>query len=323
MSLQLSADILNQYRALTAAVGFVDVSSRTQIEITGADRARFLHGFCTNDINRLKPGDGCEAFLTNAKGRVLGHVFVFCEEARLVLETVPGQAEKIIAHLDRYVIREDVRLQSLSGQLSELCVAGRQSELALSRSIGATAPPKIMSHATGMIDDIAVSLRRVPLAADAAFLVSCPADRLALVTEKLIAAGAEACAPEALEIVRVEAVFPFYGRDITEDNLPQEVNRNDRAISFTKGCYLGQETVARIDALGHVNRSLVSLRWDQAEIPPTGQELVVDGRTIGHVTSAVWSPRFSAPVSLAYLRQGHDQPGQQIDTSIGSTEVLP
>jgi folate-binding protein YgfZ len=141
-------------------------------------------------------------------------------------------------------------------------------------------------------------------------------------SDRLIAAGAEMCQMETLDIVRVEAGFPFYGRDITEENLPQEVHRNERAISFTKGCYLGQETVARIDALGHVNRTLAGLRWDVAEIPPTGQELIVAGRVVGQITSAVWSPRYDSPLSLAYLRQGQNQPGLRLDTTIGTAEVV-
>jgi folate-binding Fe-S cluster repair protein YgfZ len=105
-----SDQLAAEYRALTQTWGLVDVSDRTRIELTGRDRASFLNGFCTNDIQRLEPGHGCEAFLTNLKGRTIGHVFVTCGHDSLVLETVPGQAETILAHLDRYLIREDVQL---------------------------------------------------------------------------------------------------------------------------------------------------------------------------------------------------------------------
>ena len=155
-----------------------------------------------------------------------------------------------------------------------------------------------------------------------AFFLSYPTERHAEIQQRLGEAGVRPCGAEVFEIVRVEAGFPWYGRDIHEDCLPQEVNRDAQAISFTKGCYLGQETVARIDALGHVNRKLAGVRWYGSEMLQSGQELTVAGQAIGRVTSAVWSPRARAVLALAYLRHGFDQPGARLETASGVAEVV-
>jgi folate-binding protein YgfZ len=322
MQSPLSPETLEQYSALSYGAGFVDVSSRTQVRITGADRVKFLHGFCTNDIQRLPAGAGCEAFLTGVKGKVIGHVFVFCGDQDLVLETSPGQAEAIIRHLGRYVIREDVRIDDLQTRVAEVFVAGPRSAAPLAGLIGAAVPVEMLAHQTGHVSGVPISVRRVPLAAVPAFLLSYPTERHAELQRQLDEAGVRPCSAEAFDIARIEAGFPWYGRDIFEDCLPQEVNRDAQAISFTKGCYLGQETVARIDALGHVNQKLAGLRWHGSEMLQPGQELTVAGQSIGRVTSAVWSPRVRGVLALAYLRYGFDQPGARLETATGVAEVV-
>ena len=322
MSQQPATEILNQYRSLTAGFGLVDVSDRTHIEITGADRTRFLHGFCTNDINGLQRGIGCEAFLTNAKGRTVGHVLAFCGEQSLVLDSAAGQAETIVDHLDRYIIREDVAIADLSQEKTELFIAGINAQQALASLADAPIPASTLTHITCRLADIEVSVRRVPFGAGPSFLVACSRSSCPQLYASLTRAGAAVCSAAALEMIRIEAGFPAYGRDITEDNLPQEVNRDEQAISFNKGCYLGQETVARIDALGHVNRLLVGLRWETPLVPQAGQKLGLDQRPIGHVTSAAWSPRLGTPLALAYVRRDRSQRGTRIETEHGAAEVI-
>ncbi len=322
MQSPLSPEALEQYSALSYGAGCVDVSDRTQVRITGADRVKFLHGFCTNDIKRLKSGGGCEAFLTSVQGKVLGHVFVFCGDQDLTLETSPGQAEAILGHLERYVIREDVQFDILQARVAEWFVAGPRSESVLAGLTGAALPADMLAHQTGDLAGVPVSVRRVPLANVPAFLVSCPSERQAEVQRQLDGASVRLVSAEIFDIVRVEAGFPLYGRDIQADCLPQEVNRDDRAISFRKGCYLGQETVARIDSLGHVNRKLAGLRWHGSEMLQPGQELTVAGQAVFRVTSAVWSPRAGAVLALGYLRRGFDAPGTRLETAQGVAEIV-
>ena len=123
-----SQSFFEQYQALTTAAGLADFSGRTQLELTGADRATFLHSFCTNEIRKLPIGQGCEAFITDNKGGILGYVYVFCGPESLVLETTAGQAERLSKHLDRYIIREKVEIHDRSDEWSELLLVGPSSQ---------------------------------------------------------------------------------------------------------------------------------------------------------------------------------------------------
>ncbi len=164
--------------------------------------------------------------------------------------------------------------------------------------------------------------RRVEFAGPSGFLISGEPQAIAAAVAELGTAGGVSCSTETLETVRIENRFPKYGVDITEQNLPQEVGRDAAAISFTKGCYLGQETVARIDALGHVNRQLVALRFAGSEIPAAAAELRAGEKPAGAVTSATFSPRFGAPLALGHVRREFLKPGTRLQSNFGEAEVL-
>ena len=313
--------ILEDYRALTAQLGYVSLGHRTRIEMTGSDRATFLHNFCTNDITRLKPGEGCEAFLTSVKGKILAHIFVFCRDESLILDGVSGQGEVVMTHLDRYLIREDVQLCDASREFEGILLSGERWRERLAPELS-TLPQHPMCHCQAHFAGNAVPIHCVDLTGAPCFLLSCAADVVQPVLVFLQALGGRRCDQSAWEIARVEAGVPVYSTDITDVNLPQEVGRNDRTISFTKGCYLGQETVARIDALGHVNRILVGVRYDGDQVPERDSELLANSQSVGRVTSAVYSPRLDAPLAMAYLRRGYDDVGTRLGSHLGDAEVV-
>ena len=293
---------LDEYHALLSGCGFVELSDWTSITLTGNDRQTFLNSFSTNDVKRLQPGEHCEAFITNVKGKILGHGLVHCRAEELVFVTVPGQAEKLIAHLDRYVIREDVQLRDSTAERKYVLVAGGDSA-------GAGLAHERWIH--WRILDVAIC-----------GLVESPAEKLPAVREELRAVGAKPCGKTAFESLRVESGTPLFGIDFDEENLPQEVGRDELAISFTKGCYLGQETVARIDALGHVNQELVGVRFDGESIPAAGTELSNGGAVAGRVTSAAYSPLVSSPLAIAMVRRSFAPPGTNLESVIGACEVV-
>jgi tRNA-modifying protein YgfZ len=312
-----------EYDALTRQAGLVDLGHRTQIQLVGADRATFLHNLCTNEVRNLPPGAGCEAFLTSVQGKTLAHVFVFATEDSLVIDTVPGEAEKILKHLDHYLVCEQVTLTDRSRAWSSaLLVAGAESERLLSELTGERVPDVRLAHTVVPVAGHSVWLRRVDLAGPIGFQISTFADNAEAVRAAILQAGAVACGAAALEAARIEAGFPLFGPDITDKNLPQEVARDAAAISFVKGCYLGQETVARIDALGHVNKTLVGLRFTGPAIPERGLELSASGEVVGHVTSVSWSPRLGAPLALGYVRAGHNAPLARLASAVGEAEVI-
>ena len=308
---------LADYRALSQA-GFVRLPNRTQLEITGKDRATFLHAFCTQDIKSLQPGQGTEAFITSGQGKVIGHGFVFCFEDKLLFDTVPNQAAALIKHLDRYVIREDVKFADRTDERAAFLYCGESSA-----SIEEFVPymSNMLSHIPQLnLGGLRVDIRHVPLTSFPTWELVCnshDADAL------LVYAGKNngyLVSPEALEAARIEARFPLYGVDITDKNLPQEVDRDKPAISFKKGCYLGQETVARIDAIGHVNRLLRLVQFAGDAVPPPGTELRAGDKVVGEVTSSSWSPKYSAPIALAYVRSESAASGTSLEAACeGST----
>ncbi len=312
---------MNGYATLDSGCALIRLPTRTHIELCGADRQLFLHNLCTNDVKRLQPGTGCEAFITNVQGKTLGHVLVFAGATSLALETVADQGEPLIAHLDRYLITEDVQIADRSAEWSQLAVAGGTAAEVL-KQCGLDVPSTPLHHRDGLLSGIPVSVRNVDMISAPCFFVQTKREALEELVESFREQGGTECGPDVLETARIEHGWPRFGVDISERNLPQEINRNERAISFTKGCYLGQETVARIDALGHVNRLLVGLRFDGQEVPATGMKLSDGEREVGEVTSATRSPRLAVPLALAFIRHEYADVGTQLQSAVGQAEVI-
>lgn len=311
----------DEYAALTNGAALIDLAPRSRVELTGPDRASFLHNLCTNDIKRLTPGAGCEAFLLNARGHVLAYVLVICRPESLVLETVPGEAAAIISHLDRYLIRERVELHDRGGAWREWLLAG-PTAVDILRGLAGEPPGVMLDGLECSLAGAPTTVVKAPFTEPDGFLLITSNEAGAKVEQALKQAGAVPCTEATLDVARIENGFPFYGRDMTDKNLPQEVARDQTAISFKKGCYLGQETVARIDALGHVNKVLCGLRFSGSRVPEPGLQVFAAGQSVGQVTSAVYSPRLSAPLAMAYVRRGSHQPGTILESDAGAAEVL-
>lgn len=293
---------LDQYHALRAGFGYVELTRWSSVTLTGADRQSFLNNFCTNDVKQLQPGEHCEAFVANVKGKILAQVLVHARAEELVLITMPGQAERIVAHLDRYVIREDVQLRDTTAERCYALIAG-----------GEGAGPGLTHNAW---------IRWHLLHTAVCGLLEATPASLPTILAELANSGAVACTGQAFDALRIESGMPLFGRDFDEENLPQEVGRDELAISFTKGCYLGQETVARIDALGHVNRGIAGVRFAGDAVPTAKLELTHGDKSAGHVTSTSYSPELAAPLALAMLRRQSQSPGTQLDSAFGPCEVV-
>jgi len=298
--------------AFLPAAGWIPWTGRSQLRVTGADRAKFLHNFCTNDIKKLEPGQGCEAFLTTIKGRILGHIFVFASASELWIDTVPGDDVRIQRHLDKYLITEDVQIEVVSGQFVCSYVFGSEAALRIREAFQVDVvqlPPcgHVERPVTGT-DPALVFIRRMDLTIEPGFEIV--VSRAAAPPSDVFFAGpdSQALQPELVsapdfDAYRIDAGFPMFGVDLSEDHLAQEADRTEKAISFTKGCYLGQEPIARIDALGHVNRRLRVMKFDGAE-DLAAPARVVDagsGAELGTLTSAGRVPG-STTIALGMLR---------------------
>jgi folate-binding protein YgfZ len=287
-----------QYEALRSGNGFVELFGWSCVIVAGADRQAFLNNFCTNDVKRLSPGESCEAFFTNVKGKIVGHGLVISTATELIVIGSPGQAARLIEHLDRYVIREDVQLRDATNERSVFLVTGESAA-----SQAGTIEWRLLGNTRS-------GLRQTELSGRERLL------------ETLFKNGLTECDMAAFETLRIEAGTPLFGVDFVERNLPQEIGRDRQAISFTKGCYLGQETVARIDAMGHVNQRIVGVRFDGSQVPAAGTELTHTDAKVGHVTSATLSPQLNAPLALAMVRREHQGVGSRLESSAGPCEVI-
>lgn len=316
---------MNDIEGVLSGVGWMPVSGRTQLGLSGADRAKFLHNYCTADVKGLAVGSGVESFLTSVQGKTLSHGFIWSDDGELEWESEPGQAERLLAHLDRYLLRDEVRLADLGPARWQLWLLGPRAAEAMGR-IGLAVPAERLRQAVTDVEGSRTWVRRYPDLIVPWLAVVGTGDReRAELIRRLSEAGVPEVDPSTWEILRVEAGWARYGIDLGPDNLPQELGRNAQAICFTKGCYLGQETVARIDALGHVNRYLVGLWFPGAVddgLPVAGQELTVDGRVVGQVTSVVSSPRLAARVGMGYIRRELARPGTVVESSAGSVRVV-
>lgn len=300
------------------------IVDRTRLEIGGADRAKFLHNLCTNDVKSLAPGQGCEAFFTNVQGKLLGHVFLFVGAEAIVVDTVSGQAPSLTTHLERYHIREDVLIRDCGDEWSQVWLLGQEASQLLASLIepadAAMLPQSRLAHATFSIAGVETTVASAGWGKG--FWISCPRGDSVRLTAALSSAGASTQSLDALESARVEAGFPEWGRDINDKNLPQEVDRDALAISFKKGCYLGQETVARIDALGHVNRLLRRVRLNGVSPVSDGLELFLGDKPAGVVTSSAPSTHNRETFALTMLRREASTPGQVLISSLGEATVL-
>ena len=269
------------YDALRNSAAWLDLSARGRIVARGRDCARLLHSLTSNDIKKLTPGAGCYAFLLNPQGRIQADLNVFCFDDHFLLDTEPELRERVHQHIKRYIIADQVELEDVTAQTA--CI-GVEGPTATSIVAGPSEP---YAHAAWNGCTVAAITETGQLG----FRVFCAADQKAEVIAKLEAAGARPATLEDAHIVRIENGKPRYGEDITDTSLPQETQQM-HAISFTKGCYLGQEIVERIRARGHVNRKLTRLELDGVH-PPEGAE----------ITSSVVSPATGKTIALAYVRE--------------------
>jgi folate-binding protein YgfZ len=308
-------DALAEHTALRETVGVLDLSFRARICLLGADRVRFLHGQVTNDVKSLRAGQGCYAALVTAKGRMESDLNVFCLQDELLLDFEPGLTQKISQRLEKYVVADDVRVVDVAPHYGLLSVQGPKAGAAV-QTIGLfddiPARPfgfvKISDRVCGEIY-MANHPRHVLSTAAAGFDLFVPTDSLGIIADKLLAAakavGGRACGWTAFETARIEAGIPRFGADMDETNIPLECGIEARAISYTKGCYIGQEVINRIHSVGHVNRELRGLRLadDLKTLPVKGDKLFHNGKEVGYVTSAIASPAFGTNIGLAYVRR--------------------
>lgn len=317
----MNETIQREYATAMAAAGLVRLRDWSTVRASGGDRASFLHNMCTNDVKRLTPGDGCEAFFTDVKGKIHSHGFLLASGDAIQIVAVPGTAERLMPQLDRYIIREDVTLLDESPELAWLLAFGERAQEIAVAALGEGAVAGLdaaWSHRTVDVAGVAVTVVRCDVPWTGGFLLGCSPAAIDALEGQWTAAGGSLGGDELWQIVRIESAWPLWGVDFDATNLPQEVSRDAQAISFRKGCYLGQETVARLDALGHVNKQLVSVAFAEGDVPPAGTELLHNDQPVGRVTSGCWSPRAAKPQAICMVKRGATSSGAALKWSGGT-----
>jgi folate-binding protein YgfZ len=316
-----------EYEALRRAAVLVDLSPRGRLAVTGRDRLRFVNGQVTNNVRDLRPGHGCYAAVVSAKGRVQGDANIYCLAEELLLDCEPGYGGQLTARLEQYIIADDVRVVDLSAEYGLLSVQGPLARETLARAFpGRELPARpwcsvVWPEPGGEI--CAVNLGRVRLPGLELFV---PGRRLGEVwtqlREAVAASGGCPAGWECLEWARVEAGMPRYGQDMDDRNLAPEAGIESRAISYTKGCYIGQEVISRLRSIGQVTRSLRGLELEDADgpLPQSGDRMLLGGREVGYLTSAVRSPGLGRAIGLGYVRREVVEPGTllEIQTQTGT-----
>ena len=284
------------YVALRESAAWRDVSSRGRLRAFGEDRKRLLHALATNHIDGLVPGQGVYAFFLNAQGRVLADAVIACRESDFLILTEPETREKLAAHIDCYIIADDVTLEDLTDTTCEFTLEGPGAGARLAE-LGLPAP----EAEYGIAESDGISVVRAALTGQPGFRIIAPLDRRDSLCSRLAANAPEASAEDLLA-VRLENAVPRYGDDISERYIAHETGRLD-ALHFNKGCYLGQEIVERVRSRGLVHRQLHAFRIEGPAVPPPGEKLLAGDKEAGEITSAAWSPAEGVVRALAYLRQ--------------------
>jgi folate-binding protein YgfZ len=304
----ITNELVAEYRALTEGCGLIDRSERGKLALTGTEANAFLAGQVTNDIVGLKAGGGCYAAFLTHKGKMLGDLRVLATEDELLLDTERPTLQALFDMVRRFKIGFDVELHKRTVQRGLLSLIGPDA-----RTLAGAGdlPDDEYAHVAGEVAGRAVRL----IATDGGVDVLCDAEDTDAVRAALEDAGATPVSEAATEIVRVERGRPRYGFDLDDTTIPQEAGLNARAVSFTKGCYVGQETVARLFYRGKPNRHLRGLRLSEpAEV---GAQLQLGDRVVGRLSSSVVSPT-RGPLALALVRR-EAAIGETVDLEGGAT----
>jgi folate-binding protein YgfZ len=302
------ADVNSEYDALRRRAIVIDRSTRGRIRFFGEKAGEALTGLVTNDVLALHPGHGQYGAALSAKGRIIADVRVFAEEGPFLVDTPPRAWPGFLAMVKKYVNPRSSGYRDESHAVRDIGIFGADARRIVARMTGASADAlgalAMYDHASVELDGQHVMIARVPDLGVEGYDLFMPLEAFDTLWQAAMSAGATPAGVTAWDIARVEAGRPEWGVDIDDSTLPQEANFDElEAISYTKGCYIGQEVVARVHFRGHVNRHLRGLRAASSEAPPTGAQLIDDsGNHVGDIRSSVASPRLGG-IALGMVRR--------------------
>jgi len=299
---------VEEYWAVRNHSGLADLSHLGLLRITGKERLPFLNGLLTNEVLKLNEGTGVRSALLNTKARVLADLYLYAREDDLLIDTGDVPAASLRGILDRFIITEDVQIKDITSEFVHLTMQGPQAAEIAKELFGlALADMKPLQHK--MIGPTMIVVR--DRTGQSGYDMIIPNDEAEAVWQGFLLKGVTPVGQDALEILRLEAGYPRYGIDVDENIIILEAGYKD-AISFTKGCYLGQEVVARATHIGRVNKNLVQFQTDSDHVPGPKSKLQGSGKEAGYVTSAAFSPGLKAVVGLGYAQRDFAKEGTKL-----------
>lgn len=307
---------LREYESVRSHVGILDLCYRSLLRFRGSDRASYLQGMVSNDVKALAPGSGVRAAVLDVNGKILSDLRVFCEKDSFLIDLWEFRRAKILAHLNHYLVAEDVELDDLTGRYGILSLQGPRTRLLLNRVLlPQELPPEMHGHRPARIGKAEVRVVRSTHTGEDGVDLFLEAEGLPEVVSRLEEAGRSlslrwvGC--QALDLLRLEAGTPRYGVDMDEGNLLLETGLDD-AVSFQKGCYLGQEVIERIHSRGHVNKKLTGLILAGETAAHRGDPIYSSDQEIGKITSSRLSPMLKRPIALGYVHRDYLAPGTEV-----------
>lgn len=313
----------SEYSAVRdGGAGVIDLSSRGRLLISGSEAVMFLNGLITNDMKTLSMNSWMLAVFPNVQGRLLAAVRIIHRADGFLIDTESATLETVTKLLERFTMAGDFRVTDLSSQTAMLSIQGQNAVDIILKTLGAApANTARQNVATAQLENAGgVTVIRATHSAEDGFDLFVDADKAAALRGSLIQAGAQPVGADTLEVLRIEAGIPRYGIDMDETNVVTETNLDD-AVSFTKGCYIGQEIIARIKYRGHVAKKLSGLIFGNKVVLEHGAKILsCDDKEIGRVTSFAFSPRLERTVALGYVKYDYLEPGTSVKAVSGEKE---
>ena len=325
-------DPISEHHAVRNSVGISDVSHRGRFAVTGEDRAKFLHRIISNDVESLLPGQGTYAMLLTHRGKVIADFNVYVLKDMIGIDNAPETTEILFSELDKYIIADDVEISNLTAETGAIAVHGPKSSDLVESVLGTQeldALPERHNafHEADALFNHTVVCVRTDTVGETGYTLYTTAEGLESLWERLISEGEQYSVQpigwNALESLRIEAGTPRCGTELTDAVIPLEAEL-EHAIDFEKGCYIGQEIVARMKYRGHPNRLLRGIEIDggsSSECPEIHQDAPVfsEDKEIGWITSSTFSPTLGKPIAMAYVRMAVTEAGNrvQIESSEG------
>jgi folate-binding protein YgfZ len=324
---QFGEDCLAEYRAARESVALIDKNYRAYLRFSGPDRVRFLNAVLTNDIKDLAANHGVVSLFLNPQGRIQAEIETYATGDSLWCVTFAMTREALVPALDKYIIMDDVTLTDETEIFGTVALEGpRAAELVKKLTSVELTELDELGFREARVDGISVGVtKRSPDGIAGAEFLGARADLQKLwqmLYEEVMNAGGGPMGYEALDALRLEQGIPWFGYDFGEKQIPHEAGLQDSHISYTKGCYTGQEIVERVRSRGQVNRVRVLLKFSGAEVPATRTSLLVDGKEVGFVTRAAYSPQLQAPIGMAYVRRESSIADSELSWASGKAVVI-